>query len=227
MAVESGLLMDYENLLTAQEQDNLMREMERISAKMGYSVGFVSYSMGSQHDSWHAENGEDYIILAVNMNSRRMDLNVGGTAFYAMDDYEKDRILDVVAPQFSVDNYGEGISYFLSMTESVITGVTTEAENARLKEEKLEESIPLMLLSVGISFLVAGGITFSFVKSMNNVREQKNARQYQGKRYITKDQEIFLYRNVTSIRRQENTGRSSGGGGGGRGSFSSGSSRGF
>ncbi len=83
-------------------------------------------------------------------------------------------------------------------------------------------------MSALVSLLMAGGVTYGFVKSMNNVNDQENAREYQGQPYISRDKEIFLYRNVVSVPRNQNTGGGGGGGRGGsvggRGSFSSGRS---
>lgn len=222
------LLMDFSGLLTSTEKTVLTSELGRVSTVLGYSVGVVTYQYSDEYQQWIDENGEDYVVMAVNMKDRRMDLNVGGSAYYAMDDYEKDRILDVVGPYLTAGNYEEALYAFVTMTESSVTGEVTEKELERQKTEAWAQKAPMIQMSIVLSCLIAVGITFGFAKSMNNVADQENATVYQGTPHITKDREIFLYRNVVSVPRQQNNGGGGrGGGGGGRGSYSGGRSRGF
>lgn len=221
------LLIDSSGILTSAEEEVLETEMSRLSHVLGYAVGIVTYQSSSEYQQWIEENGEDYILMAVNMQDRRMDLNVGGSAFYAMDDYDKDSIIATVGPYLTAGEYKDGLYAFITMTESYVTGVVSEKELERQKQEAWAQKLPMIQMSLVVSCLVAVGITFGFVKSMNNVTDQENAGEYQGTPNITREREIFLYQNVVSVPRQQNTGGGGSGGGGGRGSYSGGRSGGF
>lgn len=224
LGAEGDLLLDYANLLTESEEITLEAEMNRISSVTGYSVGAILYTEKGEYYEWLSINGSDFIVLAVNMSSRQVDFNVAGSAFSAMNDGKKDAVLDAVTPYLTKGNYKEAIQVYLGMTDSYVTGHVSEEEAKRQKTAAFEAKLPFYLMTVVISFLGALGITVTFVKSMNNVQNQDTARAYQGQHYITMEREIFLYRTVTSVSRQQNRG---GNGGGGGSNFSGGRSRGF
>lgn len=232
-------LLDFDNLIADNQEPALVAEMERVSTAIGYPVGAILYNQGGTYGTLLSEVksgdgpvyfGTDRILILVNLNTREMAIDLNGTAKYAMDDWETNLILDEVAPYFTNGNFLSGIQVFLSMTESTVLGIVTEAETERMRQERLEELLPTILFSILFSGITAGAVVFFFVRSMNNVKNQQNASAYeaQGGFRITHDRETYLYRNVSKVPRQQNNGGGGrGGGGGGRGSFSGGGSRGF
>ena len=75
---------------------------------------------------------------------------------------------------------------------------------------------PNILLSLVIGVVVAAVSVLIMRASMNTKRMQYSASDYMnpGSFHLRTQQDIFLYSNVTKVRRQENNNSSGGGGGG-------------
>lgn len=231
-------ILDFGDLITDSQEASLKTEINRVSQSIGYPVGAILYNQSGIYGNLLSDIksgdgplyfGSDRILIALNLNTREMVIDLSGSAYTSMDDWEVDLILDEVAPYFSAGNYGAGINVFLSMTESICLGIVTEAEAERVREEHLEQIMPMITGSIIFAFVFALVVVIYFIKSMNNVKDQKNASAYvsQGGFHLTHDRETFLYRNISKVPRQQNNSSGGGGGGGGRGSFSGGGSRGF
>lgn len=232
-------LMDYADLLSDGQEASLVMDLNTVSETLGISVGVILYDQNISYGnllSYVKGNdgpthfGSNRILMCMNLQSREMVIEASGKGNAALDDWDNDLILDEVAPYFSAENYAQGLELYLTLTESMVLGIETEAEQAREKEEKMEALLPIALGGFVLALIVSIGGTMMMVSAMNNVKEQKHASNYvkQGSFHLRSDRESFLYRRVTKTPRQQNNGAGrSGGGGGGRGSHSGGRSRGF
>lgn len=225
-ATDYGLFVDESNLVTSAEGEKFQNELETLSQKLGVSVGVVTYRNNNTYHSWISKYGGDYILLAVNMEQREMELMVrGGTAFYSMDDGTKDYILDLVAPSFTKGDYASGISDFLDLTEDFASGnresVVSELENSAIAERKKIYS----LVALTASLLVGAVVPFGMMSTMNQVKPVNQAQFYKNEPRVLSTREIYLYKNVIRTSRQQHSG--GGGSRGGGGNFSASRSRKF
>lgn len=227
-------VLDYAQLLTEEEELALTREIQRISAETGMDFGVVTYNEEPFYASLLKHIKEDIgvkhfkanrYIMALNLHSREMVLEKNGTGDLGMEDYTMNKILDSVAPQFTARNYSQGFMLFLSLTEEHLK---SQSSSSPVSEDN-KMSSTLLMASFFIAFLTSGGITFYFVQSMNNVREQNHASNYLNKSefVVTHDREVFLYRNVVTTPKAQSSSSGGSRGGGSRGSPSGGGSRGF
>lgn len=213
-------VLDYAQILLESEEQALAVEMARVSDVLGYQVGAILYDAPITYGNLLSEVksgdgrthfGENRILMTLNMQSSEMAIEANGRGYGVLTNDQMDFILDEVAPYFTAKNYAQGLAEFVDLTEQCGLGITTEAETAWMNQGKMEEKLPIILISVVISLIIAGGVTIYFVKTMNNVQDQKGANAYQKNHRITRDKEIFLYRNVVKVAKQQS---SSGGGGG-------------
>lgn len=218
----SSLVLDYADLLTEQEEQALTRTLLALSEQEGLQVGAVLYSDSSLPMSLLSymkqvecppQFGENRVVMGLNLATRDMVIEVNGTGNSRLNDGQLDAILDKVAPYFTNSEFSTGFSVFVTETELYLNYMTS----TEYIQQQNEKKTTMVLLSLFTSLLVASGVTFAFVKSMNNVRDQSDATAYvpEGGVNITHDRETFLYRRVTKIPRQQSSPSGGGGGGGG------------
>lgn len=228
-------VMDYGNLLSESQEESLRVEIQRLVSETGFGFGVILYNESATYSDFlsHIKNTvaptyfqTNRFVMALNLATREMIIEVNGTARDKISDYQTDLILDEVAPYFTNGNYAKGLEVFLEMTETRLKGGTVASSSPQ--SVNAQDSITFVAFSFGISLLIAVATTVYFVQAMNNVQEQNTATGYMDKHefVVTVDRERFLYRNVVKIpRAQQKGGGGRSGGGGGR--SSGGRSRGF
>lgn len=220
-------VMDYGDILSDSEEIALKSVIQRLTSETNFSFGIITYNEKPNYSSLlsHLKNTvgpthftENRFLLAVNLYSREFVLEINGySAQSKVDNLAMNSILDKILPYFTAGDYSDGCQYFLSLTESYITGEISGQE----KIARLQENSGFFVFTFFFALLTAGGVTYYFVYSMNNVREQPHAGDYLDRTAftITQDREQFLYRNTVKTPKQSH---SSGSGRGGRGGGHSG-----
>lgn len=192
-ALEQDLFLDYTYSVENSEETIIEEEMLRISNALGVAIGVVFYTSGAEYGEWVERNGEDFILLGIDLSSQKAGIYVNGTGHTLLSEEEKQEIFDEVLPILKEKEYAKGVSAFLSLTESVVIGEETKAETQRLQARKLERTAPLILSTLIISFALAYLVTQKKIEEMNNVIKQTHAKLYRGDPYIETDKETRIY----------------------------------
>lgn len=230
-ATQTPPVMDFGNLLTASEEQELEVEIQRLVNKTGFGFGIILYDEPATYSNFlsYIKNdvGATYyqsnrFIMALNLTTREMILEVNGTARDEISDAQSNLLVDKVAPYFSRGDYYGGMSLFLELIESHLASPSGSSSLSSTTEQKAT----ILFFSFVMSLAVAGSTTYFFWQSMNTVRDQDSASEYLKKEKfsVTHNQERYLSRTVIRTPIQQNN---PGGGGHGGGRSSGGVSRGF
>lgn len=246
-------VIDQAELLTAQEEMEL--EETALSLSGTYEMDIViltadtlnGASAASFADDYYDQNGysEDGILFLLAMEEREWYISTCGNAIYAFTDYGLDRLGELVVPYLSEGDYYGGFSVYLEELnvyfEEYRRGFPIDRyldsyspehrEDVVYYEPKSQVTIRSVLpISLLIGFIAALATVLIMAYSMNTKRKQHSAVDYlkQDSYHLRTQRDLFLYSNVTKVRRQENNnhgggssvhrsfgGRSHGGRGGG------------
>ena len=188
--------------------------------------------------------GDDGVLFLLAMEEREWYISTAGNGIYALTDYGIQQVGFVMIPYLSEgDYYGafdvyydELPMYFDALEKGApIDGYADYSEDYYHGDQEEvvyyeEEYSPSLLLSLVIGLVVAGITLLIMRASMNTKRQQHSAGEYvqAGSYQLHRQQDLFLYSNVTKTRKQDppeskgggssvhrsSSGRSHGGGGG-------------
>lgn len=170
---------------------------------------------------WDSDNA---ILFLLAMEEREWYISTAGEAIYAFTDYGLESLESEVIPYLSEGSYFEGFSIYLEEIPlfldaykqgSPIDGYASDYDphNADNTVYYQAESGISILLSIAIG-LISAAVTILVMRGMMNTKNpQYAARDYMqpGSYQLTRHTDLFLYSNVTKVRRQENTSRNGGG----------------
>lgn len=150
--------------------------------------------------------GTDYsgLLLVVAMAERELYISTCGDAINRLSDRELDDIISDISYELSEGNYYDAFQLFFGFTTLAL-----DYESTATVEEDTEIN---WLLSILIGAVVAGITVLIMGGSMNTKRKQYSAGSYvtEGSYDLKNRQDIFLYSNVSKVKREQNK---SGGGG--------------
>lgn len=244
---------DEAGLLSWEEITLLQEKAEKLEDQYGiHAVILAVDSLGGVWAQDFAEDyydragyGEDGVLFLLAMAEREWYISTSGRAIYALTDYGIAQIGEGSVAFFGDGSWFEGFGYFLDTLpmylEALEYGVPVDgyADDSgsyyHVDPEEIlyyeTQTTPSLLLSVICGIAVAGIVILIMRFCMNTKRPSRCAGEYMidGSWNLTQRRDIFLYSNVTKVRKQEppkHTGggssvhRSSGGrrhgGGGGR-----------
>ena len=205
-------LYDEAQLLTKAEQDELGRKLLELSLE--YNVEFTVITVPSitgsdvnsyARDRYNAMYGKerDGVLLLVCMDPRYCSIVRTGLVTSAISDDATDDLTDEIASYLSEGSYCEAFHAFADGSEYYING--------HLNGFPFEFGMNLIIaLVIG---LVVGLITVLILRGqLKTVRQRHEADVYikSGSMQVTTQKDIFLYRNVTRIKKQTNNTSSSG-----------------
>lgn len=203
-------LIDEANLLSQDEERQLSTRLGQIGEE--YHVQIVIITMDTMegddidqyiellYDSIGLGYGEnkDGILLLVSMNPRKVAMLTNGAAHDAIATREEDKILDAIVDDLSDGNYADAFNTFADKCEYYLEG---HANGFPFNFGKS------LLIAVVIG-LLAGLITaFCLKAQLKSVRRQHQADAYvkPGSMQLTVRRDMFLYRNITRTRKQNNS----------------------
>ncbi len=237
-------IVDEADLFTDQEHIALEEKADALTQNYGMDVFIVTvdsldgesaqryaeslYTYGG-HQWWESEHT---ILFLLAMEEREWYISTGGNAIYAFTDYGLDQLGNAIVPYLSDGAYAEGFSLYLDTLpayfdayekESPIDGYVDPAtrypgEVVYYKPEK--SCFDILWISLVIGVASASIVILIMRYSMNTRRSQHSAGDYltKGSFRLHTHRDIFLYSNISKVRRQQNTGsggssvhRSSGG----------------
>ena len=232
-------LTDDMDLLTDEQETQLLAKLDEISERQKFDVVVAVVPALDDREArlyaidFFEENGfgydgtQDGAILLLAMAERDFGFasqGYGNTVFTVAGQEYLDKLF---LPDLKKDQYFEGFMAFADGVDDFVTqakaGAPYEEGNIpKTEQEKLESHVINLVVSLGIALLVAWIITNRWKAQLKSVAVKTQAAQYvrPGSLVITGHNDMFLYSNVTSVRRVQES-SSSGGGSSSGGSFSS------
>lgn len=192
----------------------------------------------------NAGYGSNGVLFLLDMSEREWYISTTGTVAYTLTDYGIQQIGEESVSYFSDDLWFDGFSYFLSALPTYLTAIESgnpidgyadySEDYYHGKQDEIlyykETSSPSILFSLLCGIVVSGVVVLIMRLCMNSKRPERCASVYmkEGSWKLTQQRDIFLYSNISKIRKQDppenkgggssvhhsSNGRSHGGGGG-------------
>ena len=237
-AAHDPRLVDDANLLTSEEQSDLEQKLDTISEELQFEVVIVTTNtLGGKTPTAYAQDYYDYnnygygsnhdgILLLISMEDRDWEIVTTGYGITAFTDAGQRWIMDRVLDDLSNGDYAWAFDTFADQCEKYVT----EARTNEPYDVNHEPKEPLSVLWIFGAFgaIIALIVTMSFKSQLTSVKLQAAAQNYvvPGSLVVANRREMFLYRNVTRVRKPEPQESSGGGGGSSVSTGSSGTSHG-
>ena len=211
------LVVDEAGLLTTAQVQQLDALAESIASDSGMDVAILTvnslngYSARTFADDYYDSHGYRYdgLILLLAIQDREWYISTSGKAIDAFTDYGLEQLEEKIVPSFSSGDFFRGFHTFLSEAQEYMQayhcGNPIDVP-ARSFGSILTVSVVIGLAFAGISLLCMRG-------AMNTKRSQYSANEYMkdGSFSMPVRQDIFLYSNVSKMKRPENNGSGKGG----------------
>lgn len=208
---------DYADLISGQEKLELSNEMRRISDTYGVMIAVCtvdntpSRNADAYIEEFYDSNDLGYgtdragILLMVCMDIREFRILTNGAAHDAIGSYEIEKISDAIVADMSDGDYYAAFHEFIDQCDYYLDG--------HINGFPFDWTHNLVVaLIIG---LVAGLIVaFSLKAQLKSVRRQNQADVYvkSGSMELTTRSDLYLYRNVTRVKKETNSSGSRSGG---------------
>ena len=220
MSEDMPLVMDEADILSESQEEELSAKLQDISKRAKcHVVVLIVNSVGMSSVEKYAENyfnfcgygwGDDKsgILLLLSMEGRDYAIYTYGKAYDEFDGTHLDELEDKMLPHFAINNFYEGFLAYADVCEDTLI----------YSFDVVGSLVIAVIIGAVISFIILGTMS----AKLKTVRPQRAASNYvrHGSFNLTKDLDIYLYRNITRVRRANNSSSSSRGGsrssGGGR-----------
>lgn len=233
-------VIDNAYLLSVSERDAL--ETKAAALREEYEMDVVILTVDSLHgkrpqdyaDDYYDENGygcgeeKSGLLFLISMEERDWYISTCGEAIYAFTDYGIQQVGEAALPYLSDGEYYEAFDAYLDTLPAYLSAYRSGApldgyadysgdyyhgdrESVVYYEE---EHSPSLVISLLIGAAVAGIAVLVMRASMNTKRLQSSAADYleHGSFHLNRQQDMFLYSNVSKTRRPEEHDNNSGGG---------------
>lgn len=241
--VPENYLTDNANILTDDEEENIQEALEDVSEK--YEIDVLVYTTRDvpQDDEWACEeftneildqylyenSVTDAVIFVVDMDYRLWYIATESRGKWAIsNEYGIGFFEDKLIGYLSDGDYEECFLKYAELCDKFFAAYEKGKPYSRAHPYITVGLILKALLIGAVAGLVIALIVTSVLKKqLKSVEKQRTANNYvrRGSFKLTNSQDLFLYKNVTKVRRQSSSsgggGRSGGGGsrGGGGGRF--------
>ena len=234
---ELPYISDYADVLTAEEE--LLLEIFAQSIQKEYAIDPVIVTIHSLNGKTAQNYADDYydmtgyadngILFLLAMDEREWYISTCGSVIYAVTDYTVQQLGDITVWYLSEGYYYDGFNAYLNELSSYLDAYENgrpvdgyadyskdyyhgQREEVVYYDSHSMNPFPIALL-IG---LVAAVISIIVMHAaMNTKRPQRSAGAYlrNGTFRLRLHQDLFLYSNVSKVRRQQNNGSGSRGGG--------------
>ena len=229
-------IVDNADLLDIAEESVLEEQARILREEYGMDVVILTVNTldGARPQDYADDYYDDYgygcgdeksgLLLLISMEERDWYISTSGEAIYALTDYGIQQVGDALLTGFHT-SYDAGFRMFLNSLpkyfEAYKKGVSIDGyadysgdyhhgdqEEVVYYEEEFTPSVELSLL---LGLIVAGISVLVMRTGMNTKRPKHSAAGYMEENsfHMRQQQDLFLYSNISKVRRQEN--RSSGG----------------
>ena len=204
-------IVDEAQLLTWEEEQ--MLEDMALEFATAYSLDAVILTVDRLMGSTISSYADDYydqmgygvgsdrsgLILVVAMEERELYISTCGEAIQRLSDRELDGIIENISPNLSNGNYYDAFELFFGFTT-----LELDWENSTTDVEVSNGINWMISLVSGVA--VAAVIVWIMASCMNTKRKQHSAGDYlrQGSYDLKNRQDIFLYSQVSKVKREQN-----------------------
>ena len=221
-AAEMPRLVDAADLLPAQQEADLLAQLDQLSGELEVDVAIVTmescggYSPDDVISEYYDQYGFGYgtnrdgVVLLLSMAERDWRILSNGFAADAITPGDIDFIGDQIVDELSAGEYYEAFAEYATLCEYEIEG-----ERNGFPFEFGKSLLVSLFIGIVVAF-IATGIMRSKLRS---VRSRTGAREYTvpGSMQLTRSGDLFLYRTLNRRHKpQQSSSGSRGGGGGGR-----------
>ena len=211
----SSLLNDSAELLKGSTKDKIDTRLTKISSK--YKMDVVIVTVKGTGKSTNEEFADDYfdyggfkedgVLLLINTDPNGIYISTSGKAMKHLTDYGLDKIISLTTPALKKSEYGEAFNTYLDLVDEFLgEAKDNKPYDTNHKYRTTGDVVKTILLVLLISLLVAAGIVWWMVRSMNTVRKQPGAKEYSKDLNLTSSSDIFLYSHTTSRRIPKSSG---------------------
>lgn len=218
-------MVDWADLLSDEEEAALSERLDEISGRQQFDVVIVTVDslegadVTAYADDFFDYNGygfgdhRDGILFLISMEERDWCISTSGYGITAFTDAGQEYLSDAFLPDLSDGAYAEAFQTFADKCDDYITqakaGTPYDVDNV-----PTEPFSPLgaFIIAVGIGFVVSLIVTGFMRLGLHSVYSEPAADSYMKKDSLrlTKDYELFLYRNVTKNEKPKETSSSGG-----------------
>lgn len=237
-AEEVPLIVDHAGLFTAEEASNLEAQAKSIRDTYGMDLVILTENTLSGKtpqdyaDDYYDANGYGQgdnasgMLLLISMEDRDWYLSTCGDAIYALTDYAIEQLGEKLVSGLQV-GYAVGVRTFLSALPEYldaykngapIDGYSTQSSSFYHGDREdvvyyRENAFPNLVVSGMLGLVIALISVGAMIFSMNSKRPQQSASGYlnRGSFRLLRNQDMFLYSNVTKTRKPEPQNHSGGG----------------
>lgn len=220
VGVYSNRLMDYGDLLTAQEEEKIASALDQVSEKHGVDVVVVTEcTLGGKDkvafaDDYYDYNGyaEDGLLLLYCPIEGVRYISTSGKAIAWFDGDNFTELTDAIIPSFNSGDYAAAFTGFAAAADEII-------------EDETGFPWGMVVLAVIVGIVLALVIPMRILKGeLKSVHSKASASDYvrDGSMQLTQERDIFLYHTVSRTEKPKNnsgsgthtgsSGRSHGGG---------------
>ncbi len=221
-------ISDWAELLSDDEEAELSDQLDEISERQQFDIVIVTLDslegadVTAYADDFYDYNGygfgeeKDGILFLISMEERDWCISTSGYGITAFTDVGQEYLSEKFLPYLSDGDYGEAFRIFASQRDDYITqaraGTPYDVDNM-----PTEPFSPFgaLIIAAGTGFIAAFIATGIMKLGLRSVFSEPKAESYIKKDSLnlTKNYDLFLYRNVTRTERQKETGSSGGSGG--------------
>ncbi len=156
-------------------------------------------------------NNKDGVLLLLNMEERDWYLSTSGFGETAFTDAGIDYMAEEFVPYMSDGDFYGGFEVFARLCDEFITQAKNGEPYDRGNLPKGALGFIWIIIAIAVGLVVALIVTASLKSQLKNVRYKTEASDYirKGSLNITNSRDLFLYRNVSRVKIQTNSGGSS------------------
>ena len=205
-------LVDEADLLTADEEIELLEQLDEISERHQFDVVVVTLeSLNGEDIQYYAADYYDYngygmgdnydgAMFIMSMEEREWFILTTGYGIDVLEDYEIDSIGEEMVADLSSGYYFDAFETFAEEVDDEV-------------EYGVQEPTPSILISIVIGLVLGLIPAFIMRGKLKSVHMQASAGGYEnrGGRKLTTKQDIFLYHTVNRVPKPKDEGRSGGG----------------
>lgn len=235
MVIDSADLLSGQERIALEDTAQALRDQYEMDVVILTIDSLNGKSAQDYADDYYDDNGYGYgpdysgILFLLAMEEREWYISTCGEAIYAFTDYGIEQIGETVVPFLSLGQYYDGFATFLDTVPAYFDAYNNgrpvdgyadysgdyyhgERETVvHYQGKSINPFFPALVIG-----LISALVTILIMRaSMNTKRKQHSAGDYlkPGSYHLRTHHDMFLYSNVSKVRRQQNNGSGSHGGG--------------
>lgn len=205
-------IIDDAGLLTVSQISILESKALKLEQKYGMDVAILTVeSLNGRSATAVADDYFDYngygsgsersgVLFMICPEDRDYAISTSGKCIDALTDYGLEQLFDSISDDLAEDDYYRAFSGFLTELPNYF-----DAYEAGEPIDRKVSLVPFILVGLVIGLIAAGITVWVMASGMNTAKPQRSAQSYvsPGTFRITAQRNIFLYSNVSKVRKAE------------------------